>query len=389
MSSAGKTETRSRQPDYLLLAVVGMLLMLGLQAVYSASFVLGLSQFDDATYFVKRQGMWAAVGAILLLICARVDYHRWKALSPWFMFIGVGLLVAVMIPAVGVVQNGSARWIRLGPLPSPQPSEFVKIVLIMYMSAWLSTRGEKLERLTLSFVPFTIVVSLVCGLILMEPDMGTAVVTLITAVTLYFLAGGRIRHMTLLALSGMGASFLMVTGAGYRLDRWLTFVNPWADSQGKGFHIIQSLIALGSGGLFGLGPGASRQKFFYVPGSHTDSIYAIIGEEMGLIGTMLVIVLFSALIYRGFKAARQAPDEFGYLLALGIICLIGYQALINMAGITRSIPLTGITLPFISYGGSSLASFMAGIGILLNISKQAAAQNGKTRPKSNGGPRAA
>ena len=387
MAVTGRVVKQFKKPDFLLLALMGMLLILGLQAVYSASFVLCLTQYADATYFVKRQGIWAAIGVVLLLVCARVDYHRWKALSPWFMLISVGLLVAVMVPGIGIVQNGAARWIRLDPLPAPQPSEFTKIALIMYMAAWLSTRGEKLDRLTLSFVPFVLIVSLVCGLILMEPDMGTAVVILVTAVTLYFLAGGRIRHMILLGLSSIGAGFLMVTGAGYRLDRWLTFVNPWADPQGKGFHIIQSLIALGSGGLFGLGLGASRQKFFYVPGSHTDSILAIIGEEMGLVGTLLVITLFSALIYRGFRTALEAPDEYGSLLALGIICLIGYQALINMAGITKSIPLTGITLPFISYGGSSLASFMAAIGILLNISKQAAVQDGKSRAKSGGGTR--
>jgi len=291
-------------------------------------------------------------------------------------------LTAVLVPGIGITRYGATRWLSLGPLPPVQPSEFAKLALIIYVSALLANKGEKLRRFSSGFIPFIMAVGLVAGLVMLEPDLGTMMIIVVSAATIFFLAGADLKHLTVLAVVGLIALVLLSVVAGYRSDRWEAFLNAEQDPAGKGFHVLQLLIALGSGGLTGLGLGASRQKFFWVPSSHTDGIFAIIGEEIGFLGCLLIIGLFAALAYRGFQVVRQAPDEFGALLAAGIICCISYQALINIAGITRSIPLTGMPLPFISCGGSSLAVCMAGIGILLNISKHRKAQRRRRRAGS-------
>jgi len=369
------------RPDYWLLALVAVLVIVGLQAVYSASFVLALTQYGSSTYFVARQALWAVIGAVSLLVCMKIDYHHWKTLSSWLLVGTVIALVVVLVPGIGISRYGATRWLQLGPIPPVQPSEFAKLALIIYVSALLATKGEKLRRFSSGFVPFIITMALVAGLVILEPDMGTTVILVLSAATVFFLAGADLKHLILLATIILVALALFSVVAGYRSDRWDAFFNAEQDPLGKGFHIIQLLIALGSGGITGLGLGASRQKFLWVPSSHTDGIFAIIGEELGFVGCLLIIALFVALAYRGFRLYRQAPDTFGALLAAGITCWISYQTLINIAGITRSIPLTGIPLPFISSGGSSLAVCMAGIGILLNISRQVKAQ----RSRRNGG----
>ena len=351
---------------------------MGLQAVYSASFVLALTQYGSATYFVARQALWAVIGAVSLIICMKIDYHHWKTLSSLLMLGAIVALAAVLVPGIGIGRYGAMRWLQLGPLPPVQPSEFAKLALIIYVSALLATKGEKLRRFSAGFIPFIVAMALTAGLVILEPDLGTTVILVLSAATIFFLAGADLKHFILLAVIGLVALALFSV-VGYRGDRWDAFFNAEQDPVGKGFHILQLLIALGSGGVTGLGLGASRQKFFWVPSSHTDGIFAIIGEELGFLGCLMLIALFAALVYRGFRVFRQAPDEFGALLAAGITCCIGYQTIINIAGITRSIPLTGIPLPFISGGGSSLAVFMAGIGILLNISQQIKAQRSRRR----------
>jgi cell division protein FtsW len=282
----------------------------------------------------------------------------------------VALLMAVLAPGIGLERNGSHRWIALGPLPPAQPSEFAKLVLIVYVAAWLAGKGKgSLHSFALGFIPFVSLVGVVAGLVLLEPDMGTAVVIVLTTMTLVFVAGASLTHVVaFLGIGGVVAALLIFTGQ-YRADRIFAFISAEDDPSGRGFQTLQLLIALGSGGISGLGLGASRQKFFYVPGAHTDGIFAIIGEELGFVGSALVIILFAIVLIRGFRVILRARDDFGSLLAVGIVSWIGYQALINIGGITRTLPLTGIPLPFLSYGGSALMSMMAAVGILLSVSR--------------------
>jgi len=345
--------------------------VLGLLIVYSSSFALGLLAFNDANYFVARQTLWAVIGIGLLLTMMRIDYRWLRSISPLFMLAAIVLLVAVLVPGFGIERGGAHRWIALGPLPPLQPSEFAKLALIIYVSAWLAGKGTHIQSFAMGFLPFVVMVGLVAGLVLLEPDTGTAAVLVLTTVTLFFIAGASLTHLGALVGIGGVAALMLILTSGYRADRLLAFVGAEDDPAGVGFHTLQLLIALGSGGIGGLGLGASRQKFFYVPSSHTDGVFAIVGEELGFIGAMGVIVLFAVLVYRGFRVVVRARDDFGALLATGIVCWIAYQALINVGGITRAIPMTGIPMPFLSYGGSALAALLAAVGILLSISRRA------------------
>jgi cell division protein FtsW len=350
--------------------VIG-LVVVGLIIVYSASFALGVLAFNDANYFVIRQAIWAAIGTGLLLALMRIDYRWLRAVSPLLVLVAIVGLMAVLVPGIGIEQQGARRWIALGPLPPVQPSEFAKLALIIYVSAWLAGKGTYLRTWAMGFVPFVTMVGFVAGLILLEPDTGTAAILVLTTVTLFFVAGASLTHLgALLGIGGVASGVLLLTG-GYRMDRLLAFVDPHNDPSGVGFHTLQLLIALGSGGVSGLGLGDSRQKFFYVYGSHTDGIFAVLGEELGLIGALGVLLLFALLIYRGFRVVLNSRDEFGALLATGIVCWIAYQALINVGGVSRAIPMTGIPMPFLSYGGSALAALLAAIGILLSVSRGA------------------
>ncbi|MCH7718702.1 MAG: putative lipid II flippase FtsW [Chloroflexi bacterium] len=355
----------------MILGLVLGLVVLGLLMVYSSSFAVGLLAYDNANYFVLRQAMWAAIGIGGMLVLMRLDYHWLRTISPLLMLVAIVALVAVLVPGIGLERNGAQRWIAMGPLPPVQPSEFAKLALIIYVAAWLSGKGTYIRSFALGFVPFVTMVGIVAGLILLEPDMGTASVVVLITVTLFFIAGASLTHLlALVGIGGVAAVFLIMT-AGYRAERLIAFLRPEDDPSGIGFHTIQLLIALGSGGISGLGLGASRQKFFYIPSAHTDGIFAVVGEELGFIGAMGVLLLFALLIYRGFRVLLRSSDEFGALLATGIICWISYQALINVGGISRAIPMTGIPMPFLSYGGSALATLLAAVGILLSISRYA------------------
>lgn len=357
-------------PDYVIAASVGALVVVGVLAVYSSSFALGLLQFGDANYFVLRQVFFALVGGGLMFALMKSDYRQLRVISPLLMLAAILALFAVLVPGIGMERNGATRWISLGgPIPPLQPSEFAKLALIVYVAAWLAGRGDNVKEFWLGFFPCVLLVGFVAGLVMLEPDFGTTVVLVATTMTLVFVAGASIRHVLAFAsIGGVVASMLILSG-DYRADRIFAFIRAEDDPAGRGFHTLQLLIALGSGGIDGLGLGASRQKFFYVPGAHTDGIFAIVGEELGFIGSALIIVLFAALIARGFRVILRARDDFGSLLAVGIVCWIGYQAIINLGGITRLLPLTGIPLPFVSYGGSALLSMLAGVGILLSVSR--------------------
>ncbi len=370
MPSAASGRLVRGQPDYLLALVVAVLVGLGLLAVYSASMAIGLADYNNVNYFVIRQAAGAVIGAFALVFFARLDYHVLKRWSPLIMLAALAGLVVVLIPHVGYNSNGASRWIVLGPLPPIEPSEFAKLALVIYIAAWLSSKRDAVQRFSLGVIPFVLMVGLVGGLIMLEPDFGTTLVVVLTTSTMFFIGGAAIKHLATLGLSGAAAGLLMIAVEGYRSNRMASFfADPQSDPEGKGFHILQLLIALGSGGLHGVGIGASRQKFFYVPGAHTDGIFAIVGEETGFIGAAIVIFLFVVLVYRGLRTSLLAPEDFGSLLAAGITCWIAYQAVINIGGITRSIPLTGIPLPLMSYGSSALISVMSALGILLSISR--------------------
>lgn len=361
---------RAGRPDYLILVAALALTAVGLLAVYSASFAIGLSDYHNPNYFIVKQIVATVIGLVLMAVFANIDYRLLQRFSPLIMLVSLLSLLVVLIPHVGVNSNGANRWIALGPLPPLEPSEFAKLAMIIYIAAWLSAKGEQIQKFELGLVPFVMMVGLVGGLILLEPDMGTALVITLTTATMFFVAGASLRHVVTLTLAGLLGGTLLIAVVGYRSSRLLVFLNPERDPAGAGFHIIQLLIALGSGGLGGLGLGASRQKFFYVPGAHTDGIFAIIGEEAGLIGGVLVIALFAFLVYRGFRAAFHAQDQFASLLAIGITCWIGYEAVVNIGGITRSMPMTGIPLPFVSYGGSALMMILAATGVLLSVTRR-------------------
>ncbi len=376
-------EPRRHAPDYGLFAVVAVLLVLGLIAVYSSSYALGYAQYGDPNFFIKRQAVAALIGLMGLVAAMNVDYRRLLRPSPLLMLAAVIGLVAALLPGVGVEQNGAARWVAFGPLPPLQPSEFAKLAVLVYMAAWLAAKGESLRSVTLGVLPFVTMVGLVAALIVVEPDLGTAVLIAAITGTLFFLAGARMVHVIALLGSGAVMFAVLVGVAGYRTDRILAFMSPESDPSGLGFQTLQMLLALGSGGIGGLGLGVSRQKFFYVPGSHTDGVLAILGEELGFIGVMVVLGLLALLLWRGLRIARRAADPFGSLLAAGVLAWIGFQTVINVGGITQRLPLTGIPLPFLSYGGSSLVMTLTAVGLLLSVSRYAAL--GKPRPRQPAG----
>jgi len=352
----------------MLLVATAMLIIAGLLAVYSSSFSVGYHLYNDANFFIARQAVFALIGLAAMVFFMRMDYNRLRALSvPMLALALIGLLL-VLVPGIGGERNGASRWLEFGPI-SVQPSEWAKLAIIVYISAWLASRGQDINKFSLGFVPFVLLMSIVGGLVVAEPDMGTTIIVVLTASTLFFVAGAPLSHLGLLLAAGGLVSYFVIQEREYQMDRLMSFMDPGADPQGNGFQILQLLIALGSGGPFGLGIGESRQAAFYVPGSHTDGVLAIVGEELGFIGLLGVLALFVFFIYRAIKVTVAAPDRFGSLVGTGIIAWIGFQTLINLGGITRTIPLTGVPVPFISYGGSSLVAVMAAAGVLLSISR--------------------
>jgi cell division protein FtsW len=332
--------------------------------VFSATFALGYQLHGQPTYFFIRQLLWMGIGLMALIIVARIEYHTWRR---WSIPIMAGaLLLLGLVLAVGSDRFGGQRWLLNG---SVQPSELAKLAVIIYIADWLSSKGARIRQVTYGLIPFAILLGFVTGLIMLQPDFSTAVLIALTAIAMFFIAGGDLWQMIASGILG-GATFaLLITRSEYRLARITSFLDPMSDYLGSNYQVQQILIALGSGGVTGLGLGASRQKFGYIPASHTDGIFAILGEELGLIGCLAVITLFAFLAYRGFRVALAAPDSFGTVLASGITCSLIFQAMINVAVVTATAPFTGIPLPFISFGGSSLVISMTGIGLLLAVSR--------------------
>lgn len=349
-----------------------MLLITGLLAVYTSSYAVGFHDYGDPNFFIKRQLISAVVGLCALVFFMQLDYNRLRTWSIWMLLASLIGLLLVLTP-VGVEANGARRWLDFGPM-TVQPSEFAKLSVIVYISAWLSSRGSQINKFSLGFVPFVLLVAVIGALVVSEPDMGTTVIIVLVACTLFFLAGAPLTHLALLLGSGTGLSYLLITTRDYQLERFSAFLEPGADPQGSGYQIIQLLVALGSGGPFGLGWAESRQKQLYLPSSQTDGVFAVLGEELGFIGLMAILAIFVFFVYRGLHVTLKTRDKFAALLSMGIVSWIAFQTLINIAGITRTLPLTGVPLPFLSYGGSALVTVMAGIGILLSVSKYSSDQ---------------
>jgi cell division protein FtsW len=294
-------------------------------------------------------------------------------------------LVAALVPGLGFAAEsaGPSRWIEVGPL-TVQPSEVAKLAVVVYLAAWLAAKGPTVRDVALGVVPFVGMVGLVTALVLLEPDLGTAMLIALITGTLFFVSGARLVHLVALVSTAAAFTAAFVLVGGYGMARILSFTSAESDPEGFGFQTLQMLVALGSGGLMGLGLGVSRQKFFFVPASHTDGVLSIVGEELGFVGVAVVLLLFALLLWRGLRIMQRAADPFGSLLAAGVLAWIAFQVLINVGGVTRSIPLTGIPLPFLSYGGSSLAMTLAAVGVLLSVSRYAALEDPALDPPTRG-----
>ncbi len=357
---------RAGEMDRTIFAVTVILLALGIAMVFSASFAKAIDDAGDPFYFLKRQLLWALIGVPVMWAFSHIEYGYWRQLARPALYSTVLFLVAVLL--VGAARGGAERWIDFGFF-SFQPSEWAKFALCIFFADYFARTGSRVQDFWRGLGPWLLVVGLVAGLIMLQPDLGTTLAIGGMAVLMAFLAGARLGHLVGLAAAAVPLLIVAVTQSEYRWKRITAFIDPWADPLGTGYHLIQGLLALGSGGWFGLGFGLSRQKIWYLPEQHTDFIFAVLGEELGLLGTLTVLALYAVLIWRGFRTAATAPDTFGALLAAGITSIIAIQVVVNVGVVTATLPITGITLPLLSYGGSSLVVTLAAIGILINISR--------------------
>ncbi|MFL5710704.1 MAG: putative lipid II flippase FtsW [Chloroflexota bacterium] len=366
-SQSGALRRESHQADYVILVVVVALSAIGILMVYSSSALKGyLSQNADTFATVGPQIQWAILGFIAMAAMMRVDYRYLRLASVPMYIVAIALLVLVFVPALNIEVGGSARWLKLPALPAIHPAEFAKLALVVYLAHWFAKRGKDIRGFWGGTVPFLVIVLPVIALVFKEPDLGTTMVITLTAFTMFFVAGANLIHLAVM-VSGAAMAMLTVGLRGYQLDRIRVWQDPWLDRLGDGFHTVQGLLALGAGGLFGTGLGESK---VFVPNAFNDFIFAEVGQEFGMIGAIVVITLFLLLAYSGVRVALTAPDTFGALLAAGITAWICLQAFINIGVVVALLPITGITLPFISAGGSSLIISFAAVGILLSISRE-------------------
>ncbi|PKM77636.1 MAG: putative lipid II flippase FtsW [Firmicutes bacterium HGW-Firmicutes-15] len=353
-------------PDFILFITSITLMGIGLVMVFSSSAVTANVNYGDAYYFFKKQLMWAIISIVALIVVMKLNFLRLKDFAIPLMVIAVVCLILV-IP-LGIEVKGAVRSFAVGPVRF-SPSELSKIAMVMFLARSLDIKSDNISSFTKGVLPFLVMLVLICGLIMLQPDLGTSFTIAATVFFMLMIAGAQWIHLGLITLSGVVAVGAAIILEPYRMERVVAFMNPWKYASDEGFQTIQSLYALGSGGLFGMGLGRSRQKFFYLPEQHTDFIFAILGEELGFIGAFLVVTLFLLFAWRGFKIAINAPDNFSRLLAAGVTIIITFQAAINIGVVAGALPVTGITLPFISYGGTSLLFTMVGVGLLLNISR--------------------
>ncbi|MGI8774324.1 MAG: putative lipid II flippase FtsW [Actinomycetota bacterium] len=360
-------ELSGRHPAVLLGITTAALVLLGLVMVLSASSVESFASSGSSFVYFQKQLIWVSLGVVAYVIGTRIHYLRLRAVARSLFALSVLLLMVVLIPGVGTSVGGSARWIALGPLTF-QPSELAKLALVLFLADAFATKKEvRLRDLRETLIPVLPAIGILAFLVMRQPDLGTTLLLGITGMGVLFVAGAPVRYMATMFLTGAALGAIGALVAPYRRARILAFLDPWKDPLVTGYHTIQSLIALGSGGLFGVGLGASRQKWLYVPNAHTDFIFAIIGEELGLMGTATVVGIFGFVCYLGIRIAARAADRFGMLVAAGITIWISVQAMVNMGAVTGAMPITGVPLPLVSFGGSSLVVSMLAMGILTNI----------------------
>ncbi len=353
-------------PGRLLVGFTVSLVLTGVVMVYSASSIMAEERFGDTFFFLKRHAVFALIGIFIMLIVAKTDYINIRKIAcPALVFIFF-LLLILLIPGVGTEVGGATRWLRFGPL-SFQPSEMAKLAVIFFFAHSFSRKHEEMKDFKKGFLPYITVLLLFDVPLILQPDFGTAMTITGIAMIMLFVAGSRLSYMGIFSAFVAMASYILISGAEYRVKRILSFLDPWSDPHNTGFQIIQSFLAFGSGGMLGRGLGEGRQKLFYLPEPHTDFILPVIGEELGFIGVTAVILIFAALVIVGIMAALKARERFGTYLAIGITSMIGLQAVINMGVVMGLLPTKGLTLPFISYGGTSLVANMIGVGILASI----------------------
>jgi len=374
----GGVRRERHEPAYALLLAVMALTAIGIVMVYSASSVRSYFNSADPAAQGLEQIVWAVLGLTGLLVASRVDFRHLRYLAIPTFVITLALLVAVLIPGIGSEINGSRRWIVVPGVGSLQPAEFAKLAVVLYLAHWLDRRGKEAASLWNGLVPFALLILPGFVLIAMEPDLGTAGVYVVAAGSVFFMAGANLLYIGAIGSAVLAAAWMMVTSTSYQMQRIQSFLDPFGDPLGAGYNSVQALFALALGGVTGLGLGESKQKYLYLPAPSTDFIFAIIGEEWGLVGTLTVVALFVVVAYQGYRIAITAPDTFSGLLACGITTWLVVQALINMMVVTALMPVTGIPLPFISAGGSALTINLVSVGILLSISRETS-QTGSLR----------
>lgn len=361
----------SERIDRGFLWMLGGIVAFGLLMLLSASGPLAYQQFSDSWYYMKHQLLMGFLpGIFLFFLCSRIDYRKWKPLAVTGLIVSIILLVLVYIPGIGLHLGGAGRWVRLGSL-SFQPSEFVKITFLMYVAAWLAARHEhKAKTIEEGLIPFVTALGIIMFLLIMQPNTGSMSVIVGSALSMYFIAGAPLGWFAILGVAGVSLVGLLIKLTPYRAARFMTFLHPELDPQGIGYHINQAYLAIGSGGLFGLGYGKSRQKYLYLPEVSGDSIFAVVSEEMGFLITTLFIVGIGYLVYRMYGIARNAPDAFGTFLVTGIGSWVAIQATFNIASMIGLMPITGVTLPFISYGSSAFIALSIAMGLVASVSRQ-------------------
>ncbi len=356
------------QPDPLLVASVAALCLGGLVMVYSASSVLALEAYGDPAYFLKRQALWVALGGVGFLAASRIHYHTWQRFVPGLVGLSAASLVAVLVPGVGVLVNGARRWVDLGPV-TVQPVEGAKLALVLYLAHFLAARGPAVRDPWRGLTPPVLVLAVLGGLVMRQPDMGSAVMLSLIVLSCLAAAGARKRHLGAILGVGAAVGLWLALAEPYRRERIISLLDPWRDPQGSGFQLVQSLIAIGSGGIWGVGIGQSTQKFFYLPERHTDFVFSILAEELGLLGVLGLVGLYGLLLLRIRRLAVYAPDRFGSLLATGVGSWIAGQVVLNLGAVSGVLPVVGVPLPFVSFGGSSLFALLVACGICLNLSR--------------------
>ncbi len=354
-------------PDIILLLVTLILVTVGTVMIYSSSSVIAAERFGDGYYFLKKQILFVVFGLGVMVILSKIPYRYFRKVAYLSILLSIALLSLLLIPQMGIRVGGATRWLDVGVF-SFQVTELVKVCLVLFLAHFLTKKEEHIREFSRGFVAPFIITSIIICLVLLQPDFGTAAIMVMILIFMFYLAGNRILHLTGLVTLLVPAGFILITHKGYRLERFMSFLDPWKDPMKSGFQIIQSLLSFGSGGMFGTGLGNGMQKLFYLPEPHTDFILSVIAEETGFIGVTIVIILFAILVFQGFIISYTAADLFGTLLASGLTIIIALEVVINMAAVMGLIPTKGLVLPFISYGGTSLIMSLATVGLLLNIS---------------------